>query len=233
VSAVLAALSPCRIKATHRRRRKIASGPIVQRYYDPQIGRMLSVDPEPTDPNSGANFNSYWYANNNPYKFTDPDGRTTSYASDKIKDQVAKDAASSSILSEQLKKAESDTEHNMSFTYATTEEEADPSSTSQMNVINSEISNSHPNSDGSPGSGASVIVVLLQRTESVNIATHTNPKVERQAISSAEKTVHEVTHGLEAMAGVLPDTQKQRESNAMKVETQFRKEQGLQGKRVP
>jgi len=46
-----------------------------QRYYDPQIGRFLSTDPIPSDPTSGANFNSYWYANNNPYRFTDPDGR--------------------------------------------------------------------------------------------------------------------------------------------------------------
>jgi len=27
------------------------------------------------DPKTGENFNRYWYANNNPYKFTDPDGR--------------------------------------------------------------------------------------------------------------------------------------------------------------
>lgn len=46
-----------------------------QRYYDPSIGRFLSVDPVTANPNTGANFNRYWYANNNPYKFTDPDGR--------------------------------------------------------------------------------------------------------------------------------------------------------------
>lgn len=46
-----------------------------QRYYDPQIGRFLSVDPVTADGNTGGNFNRYWYANNNPYKFTDPDGR--------------------------------------------------------------------------------------------------------------------------------------------------------------
>lgn len=47
-----------------------------QRYYDPQIGRFLSVDPVAANPNTGASFNRYWYADNNPYKFTDPDGRT-------------------------------------------------------------------------------------------------------------------------------------------------------------
>ncbi len=46
-----------------------------QRYYDPGIGRFLSVDPVAADPNTGVMFNRYRYANNNPYKFTDPDGR--------------------------------------------------------------------------------------------------------------------------------------------------------------
>ena len=46
-----------------------------QRYYDPQIGRFLSVDPVTADGNTGGNFNRYWYADNNPYKFVDPDGR--------------------------------------------------------------------------------------------------------------------------------------------------------------
>jgi RHS repeat-associated protein len=46
-----------------------------QRYYDPGIGRFLSVDPVTADGNTGGNFNRYWYANNNPYRFTDPDGR--------------------------------------------------------------------------------------------------------------------------------------------------------------
>ncbi|MEH6421051.1 RHS repeat domain-containing protein [Pseudomonas sp. CGJS7] len=50
-----------------------------QRYYDPAIGRFLSVDPVTADSGSGTNFNRYWYANNNPYTFTDPDGREVRY----------------------------------------------------------------------------------------------------------------------------------------------------------
>ncbi|KAF1707366.1 peptidoglycan DD-metalloendopeptidase family protein, partial [Pseudoxanthomonas sacheonensis] len=49
-----------------------------QRYYDPGIGAMLSVDPVTANSATGGNFNRYWYANNNPYKFTDPDGRQAS-----------------------------------------------------------------------------------------------------------------------------------------------------------
>lgn len=46
-----------------------------QRYYDPGIGRFLSVDPVTADTSTGGNFNRYKYAANNPYRFTDPDGR--------------------------------------------------------------------------------------------------------------------------------------------------------------
>ncbi|MBV6785820.1 hypothetical protein KWH02_11555 [Xanthomonas campestris pv. uppalii] len=46
-----------------------------QRYYDATIGRFLSIDPVTEDGNTGANFNRYKYAANNPYSFKDPDGR--------------------------------------------------------------------------------------------------------------------------------------------------------------
>ena len=53
-----------------------------QRYYDPVIGRFLSIDPVAADPDSGSNFNRYWYANNNPYRFIDPDGRAVTCTAD-------------------------------------------------------------------------------------------------------------------------------------------------------
>jgi uncharacterized protein RhaS with RHS repeats len=46
-----------------------------QRYYEPLAGRFLSVDPVVTNANNGNSFNRYRYANNSPYRFTDPDGR--------------------------------------------------------------------------------------------------------------------------------------------------------------
>jgi RHS repeat-associated protein len=60
-----------------------------QRYYDPGIGRFLSVDPVTADGNSGGNFNRYWYANNNPYKFTDPDGRQSQSVPFGVTPQIA------------------------------------------------------------------------------------------------------------------------------------------------
>lgn len=47
-----------------------------QRYCDPMIGQCLSVDPVTAyDKGDIRFFNRYAYAFNNPYKFTDPDGR--------------------------------------------------------------------------------------------------------------------------------------------------------------
>lgn len=45
-----------------------------QRYYDPTIGRFLSVDPAKLTPSDQRTYNRYSYAANNPYKFVDPNG---------------------------------------------------------------------------------------------------------------------------------------------------------------
>jgi uncharacterized protein RhaS with RHS repeats len=56
-------------------------GLFVQRYYDPSIGRFLSVDPVTAyDTGDMRHFNRYAYAFNNPYTFTDPDGRQSKAA---------------------------------------------------------------------------------------------------------------------------------------------------------
>lgn len=64
-------------------------GRSVQRYYDPGIGLFLSVDPVTAYSKPGANFNRYWYANNNPYRFTDPDGRLDRELAEWRKEQAA------------------------------------------------------------------------------------------------------------------------------------------------
>ncbi|MRF19956.1 MULTISPECIES: RHS repeat-associated core domain-containing protein [unclassified Stenotrophomonas] len=46
-----------------------------QRYYDPAIGLFLSADPVTAHSDPAGMFHRYRYANNNPYKFIDPDGR--------------------------------------------------------------------------------------------------------------------------------------------------------------
>jgi RHS repeat-associated protein len=46
-----------------------------QRYYDPQTGMFLSVDPVDAYGGGTEHFHRYRYANSNPYRFTDPDGR--------------------------------------------------------------------------------------------------------------------------------------------------------------
>lgn len=46
------------------------------RYYDPLLGRFIGMDPKPVDPADLHSINRYAYANNNPYKFVDPDGHS-------------------------------------------------------------------------------------------------------------------------------------------------------------
>jgi RHS repeat-associated protein len=62
-----------------------------QRYYDPVAGRLLSIDPVVTDAVTGDSFNRYAYANNNPHRYTDPDGRD---AAEKFVEQHRKDVES-------------------------------------------------------------------------------------------------------------------------------------------
>ncbi|HEY9133769.1 MAG TPA: RHS repeat-associated core domain-containing protein [Dyella sp.] len=49
------------------------------RYYDPLVGRFLSVDPKAPEPGNLFGFNRYAYANNSPLNFVDPDGREAGY----------------------------------------------------------------------------------------------------------------------------------------------------------
>ncbi|MFH0343774.1 MAG: RHS repeat domain-containing protein [Chromatiales bacterium] len=46
------------------------------RWYDPRIGRFLAIDPAGFDPQNPQSFNRYAYANNNPYRFVDPNGES-------------------------------------------------------------------------------------------------------------------------------------------------------------
>jgi RHS repeat-associated protein len=45
------------------------------RYYDPAIGRFMGVDSVGFNDGNIHSFNRYAYGNNNPYRYTDPDGR--------------------------------------------------------------------------------------------------------------------------------------------------------------
>ena len=45
------------------------------RYYDPVVGRFISMDPKGFDEKNIHSHNRYAYANNNPYRYSDPDGR--------------------------------------------------------------------------------------------------------------------------------------------------------------
>lgn len=67
------------------------------RFYDPLIGRFLSTDPVYFSDDNPFTFNRYAYANNNPYKYKDPDGEDPillfMYMSDRANQIVAEEGA--------------------------------------------------------------------------------------------------------------------------------------------
>lgn len=71
-----------------------------QRYYDQDLGRFLSVDPVAADSVLASNFNRYWYANNNPYRFTDPDGRSIVIPWGAVTEIAATRAAQAGVISQ-------------------------------------------------------------------------------------------------------------------------------------
>jgi len=61
-----------------------------QRYMDPQLGVFLSVDPVTAHQMPVEQFNRYRYANGNPYRFVDADGRQ---AAERFVEQHRRDIA--------------------------------------------------------------------------------------------------------------------------------------------
>lgn len=59
------------------RRQDVETGLVYMgaRYYEPILGRFISQDPVGFDEANIHSHNRYAYANNNPYRYTDPDGR--------------------------------------------------------------------------------------------------------------------------------------------------------------
>lgn len=45
------------------------------RYYDPAVGRFLTIDPASVDPGNAYDFNRFLYAKGNPLRYLDPDGK--------------------------------------------------------------------------------------------------------------------------------------------------------------
>ncbi len=53
---------------------------LIARYYEPEQGIFISVDPDPGDEDDPQTMNGYNYAGNNPVMMTDPDGQFWQYA---------------------------------------------------------------------------------------------------------------------------------------------------------
>lgn len=86
------------------------------RWYDPVVGRFYGVDPVDWQEDSPVHsFNRYAYANNNPYRFVDPDGRKVANNSpDPAMQEALDDTKNNPATSEIFQQAE---EHERTVTF--------------------------------------------------------------------------------------------------------------------
>lgn len=68
------------------------------RYYDPLVGRFMSIDPVEFNEADPHTFNRYQYANNNPLKYNDPDGRVIMFLPLAVKAFTVLSAASGAAI---------------------------------------------------------------------------------------------------------------------------------------
>jgi RHS repeat-associated protein len=68
------------------------------RWYDADIGRFLSLDPAGFAEGNPQSFNRYAYANNNPYRFVDPDGRWALFVNSLRKDLSPESAMAAAAM---------------------------------------------------------------------------------------------------------------------------------------
>ncbi|HJS61845.1 MAG TPA: RHS repeat-associated core domain-containing protein, partial [Pseudolabrys sp.] len=193
-----------------------------QRYYDPQIGRFLSMDPVTADANTGGNFNRYWYANNNPYKFIDPDGRVVAYASPELEDQVKAERAESPLLDKQLSYLESSSKTHLVKTERRIGHQSN---------VNPDGGGAYQHDSGTPGNGSGSVISIKMSAEKVNIAREEGGRAEAVVVSFGEKLSHEFKHAIDMDMGMLSRLRIINEDRAKDVEDMYRQEQGLEGRR--
>ena len=72
------------------------------RYYDPAMGRFLSIDPVSPVPSNSFNFNRYSYGNLAPVTYMDPGGRVVVFSNGGAKELVQVTRESSPIVDREL-----------------------------------------------------------------------------------------------------------------------------------
>lgn len=203
-----------------------------QRYYDPLIGRFLSVDPVAAYGSDTRYFNRYWYAAGNPYKFTDPDGREIKPTSPEMADLVERTRASGPIGARIIGAL-----NDSNFTHTVGSESRPGHDQSNANPTDKE--GAVLRSDGTPSTGSGSVIGIFPGREEVNISLSPGANPTRTVVSDVEKLIHEGAHALRMDRGELHDYQgPSAESNramnedyAKTIEDMYREEQGLEGRR--
>lgn len=193
--------------------------------------RWLSVDPVKANPSNGQNNNRYYYANNNPYKFVDPDGRVVVYANDAAKRLADETRGNSKVADRLLTKLEN-SKNTWNLDFKSLRANSKPAS--ESNTTYADQSKIHPLADGSANAGSGGTIIVNRNRETVAVQIPGRDKPTPTVIKPAEVLVHEMGHAVEADAGLLPQSRNDRElnGNARREEDAYRSEKGLPGYRT-
>ena len=193
------------------------------RYYDPEIGWFLSVDPVTFSADKPQQFNRYWYANGNPYLNVDPDGREVSFATgtpNSIRNAYSNMVSGSATAGSMFRNLEKST-----TTYTVKE-----------GIVSQYVSNEktiYIAQDGGKGLRGKYWRFLSFASEDEKVSIDGTD----QPISLEEKLAHEGSHAYDDDLGRsltedkdsdgLEDT----EERAVKTTNQVREEMGIEGRR--
>ncbi len=207
------------------------------RYYDPEIGRFLSTDPDDVKPGRVESISKFAYAANNPFKFADDTGKRIVV----IENASAPHANSHSI-------ADAIADANTTRAGATVIAQLEASDA--VNVITPagrrEGSTTIPtdgsgrlNQDGTKSEGTGTVIKIQMGTEKVNVSNKPGEVGNPEKVSPGEKVVHEGEHGVMFNNGTMPAKSATdpntgnpaAEQPAMEKENQYRQEKDLDGTR--
>lgn len=183
------------------------------RYYDPVIGRFYSNDP--IGFRDVHSFNRYAYANNNPYKYVDPDGREVKFfgpQSEVAVNKVTYDKVKNSSPAFKARAAQLESSKNTHMIVATLGN-SNPGINALGNVA-----------DSSNGKGSGSVTSINPGAE-----LSTTNKDGATVINSPEAIMaHEVFgHAVDMDSGkfdesIAPNGEPVHENNALKVESEYK-----------
>ena len=197
------------------------------RYYDPAMGRFLSIDPVSPVPSNSFNFNRYSYGNLAPVTYMDPDGRVVVFSNGGAKELVQATRESSPIVDRELKVLEQSSNiWEIKFAHLNGGRNG-----LQSHVDAANFDDAKSKSEGGTGKGTGGKGYINKWAERVKVADKSGGATTVVKVTKGEALAHELAHAVQNNDGTTSKDGFTREHSAREVEDEYRKEQGLKGER--